>query len=580
MLSIIKKLKKFRFRDLTIRQQIITLIAVCSIIVYTVIVYLFVNFQVIVTEKSEEFFAQTSILIQENIKANYNTNKAFAESDLRFLELSHYYDYFNNSNEEISQIFENSLNDTVLQRIDLIGMAVFDYQGQVLSDSFMKEHSELSNMIIDNFLEQKNTDTYVSNIYFHDNIGSYYYRISPVLTADKSEVAAHIISIYSMDTVFSSLNSTAGTNVLLLRQSGKIIYCSNFDIIDSYANLSSNNKVITLNRKKYYKFSEEMFEEIELIMLVPKADLESDVRRMYPVSAIIFVFGILQLVIAGYIILNSITTPVNSIIKQLDNLSLRASEYSFIKTNRRNEIGIISEHINDMLREVQRSNASLIDVQKNLYEGQIAVKEAELSSLYSQINPHFLYNTLECIRSISLSYGASEIEKISVAMSKIFRYSIKSPDIVTISEELDSISSYMSIMDIRFPDYYKFYIDVASEVKHCAYLKMTLQPIVENCFKHGFVGKKKKGTLRISITLEDNTVITKITDNGVGIEAKKLAELNKYIMSDGQSSNEHIGIFNINKRLRLNWGSEYGLIVKSVAGSYTTVIIKTPFINN
>lgn len=567
-----KIIEKLTLKNFTIRKQIIILIASVSIIMYLMLVYLFANFQVIINKKTNYNFEQSKVLIKANINTILDTNKNLAESDSKFLELSHYISTLN-INKEIKKIYENSLNSIVSQRKELTGIAIVGDDGTIVMDDFMKRHSNILEKIINQTDDMTSDKIHNSNIFNDIEEGQYYYSIYPAYT--NGSIVAHIVSVYSMESVFKYLDDAASSNILMLRQNGKIIYSTDKTIGENYEINKDKDKVL-INNIKYINFSDKLFDNIELVMLVPKAILKEDIYGMYPVVTIIFFFSILQLAIVGYIILNSVTKPVNNIIDQLDYVDIM-EDNTKIETDTHNEVGIIAKHINEMITETQNSNKKLREAQKNLYESEISAKEAELSSLYSQINPHFLYNTLECIRSIALTYEANEIEEIAVAMSRVFRYSIKSPNIVRIEDELNAVKAYITIMNIRFPNYYQFEFEITPEVKECNCLKMTLQPIVENSFKHGFTGKRKKGKLSINMKIQDNDIITKITDNGVGIEKDKLAKINMLLKNEDVDTNEHIGIYNINKRIKLEWGERFGLSIESEIDSYTSVIIKTPW---
>jgi two-component system sensor histidine kinase YesM len=220
-------------------------------------------------------------------------------------------------------------------------------------------------------------------------------------------------------------------------------------------------------------------------------------------------------------------------------------------------------------------------MQTQIYETKISRHKAELSALQSQINPHFLYNTLECIRSIGAVYESQEIMDISIAMADIFRYSIKSNRFVKVKEEIEIIESYLKIMKLRFPKRINYEIDIKNQIKNKKIIKMLLQPIVENAFYHGLESKTDGGKILIKAEIKDEDIIFLISDNGKGIKEEKLNllnnSLNRVLKIEIEDFKKHgIGILNINKRIKLNYGEEYGLKLDSKIDQGTEVEIIIP----
>ena len=206
-----------------------------------------------------------------------------------------------------------------------------------------------------------------------------------------------------------------------------------------------------------------------------------------------------------------------------------------------------------------------------------AQKEAEMIAYRSQINPHFFFNTLECIRSMAQYYSVSSIEETVTAMSKLFQYSLYSSPIVTFSQELDMLEQYFLITSVRFPGCYKLNKKIVQETLSFPVPSMIIQPLVENSIKHAFKKSSKKGENIIFIQSEineRNQLIISITDNGCGLTEKELARLNiwKRLPEDRHTAKDSIGIQNIFKRIKLF--SEHNHInFYSHFGHYTKVVL-------
>ena len=220
---------------------------------------------------------------------------------------------------------------------------------------------------------------------------------------------------------------------------------------------------------------------------------------------------------------------------------------------------------------------------------QIFDKQTELTALQSQINPHFLYNTLECIRGQALLDDNIEIAKMVEALSSFFRYSIsKKGNLVTLRDELANIENYMLIQRYRFNNRFSME-SIIDEEDEAAYdflvPRLIIQPVIENAIFHGLEERMEDGIVSIEVIVTDLDMIITISDNGKGIDCEELEELNNRInandmeLDDKNKSNQintGIALPNINRRIRLLFGKEYGVNVYSTLGKGTDVEIIIP----
>lgn len=222
---------------------------------------------------------------------------------------------------------------------------------------------------------------------------------------------------------------------------------------------------------------------------------------------------------------------------------------------------------------------------KDDVERELLNKQINVATLQGQMNPHFLYNVLECIRGQAMLYGVPEIADTTEALSKFFRYSINTKsNIVTIREELENVKNYIKIQQFRFKNRISLDINMerqAEEALSGMIPKLSLQPIVENSIEHGFAQKSEDNEIQITIVCTKKHVNIKISDNGCGMSFQKLKELKDRIYANefpGESSSTHNGIalYNVNRRLQLYFGEEYGLNVSSVENLGTDFEINIP----
>ena len=241
----------------------------------------------------------------------------------------------------------------------------------------------------------------------------------------------------------------------------------------------------------------------------------------------------------------------------------------------RDEIAEIDHDFNNMIVRLHKL------INEN-YVQNIERKEAELRALRFQINPHFLYNTLELINSMASVYGCDDIGKISQNLGQMFRYNMSGSDsdFATLREEIEHIQNYTSIEKVRFEDKIKVKIEVSQDLLECRVPRFILQPLVENAFRHGF-RDKTDGCVVIHAERKDSYLCILVQDNGQGIAKERLDDINRSIHSQetgiaSARTDTGIGLYNINRRIQLCCGEAYGIQMKSQEGKGTEVWIRLP----
>lgn len=252
-----------------------------------------------------------------------------------------------------------------------------------------------------------------------------------------------------------------------------------------------------------------------------------------------------------------------------------------IKLNHRTYIEL-EDLINVYNLMIQKLNEG---IQKEyLYD--LRQKEMQIKVLNYQINPHFLYNSMNLISSLAILNHIPAISQISIAMSDMFRYSISNRQFVTIEDELDNLKRYILIQTLRFPEKFLIRYDIEDHILSNSCVKLLLQPIVENCFKHAFRFRsvdKKKYLVTITIRRKNNIILISVTDNGCGMEENRLQKLNQYLSDSEQhtpSADLGLGLWNVSKRIAAYYGSQYGICISSRESFYTTVSLTIPYIES
>lgn len=244
------------------------------------------------------------------------------------------------------------------------------------------------------------------------------------------------------------------------------------------------------------------------------------------------------------------------------------------------EIGELYQELEQMMKDIQELMGRVVEEKVQKEKLHTRQKEVEFKMLASQINPHFLYNTLETIRMKAVVNHQSEIEELVKMLAKIMRYNIQVSDkMVPLKSELQMVEYYLKIQNYRFGDRIESEIRVDNNVRlDTPVMPLVMQPFVENAFIHGLEAKSSGGKLSIHVAAREEEGIIKIiiSDNGVGMDYYRLGQVRK-AMREENGDRLHIGIYNVNQRLCIQYGSEYGVQIESRPNQGTTVTICFPF---
>lgn len=257
----------------------------------------------------------------------------------------------------------------------------------------------------------------------------------------------------------------------------------------------------------------------------------------------------------------------------------KASEGNFEleeKLGGNDEISQLYDYLSVMIWRIQRLLAQVYQEKIHAERLKTSQKDAEFKMLTSQINPHFLYNTLETIRMKARINKQYEIEELVKMLGKILRSSIQagSKD-MTIREEVELAEYYLKIQQYRFGERIQYQIYVEEGTEKQKILPLLIQPLVENCIIHGLEGSEDVGHIDICVKRSGQNVVITVTDDGAGICGEKIAEIRRELAGN-RTKGEHIGICNVNQRVRLRYGEKYGVTVESICGEYTRVEITLP----
>lgn len=306
--------------------------------------------------------------------------------------------------------------------------------------------------------------------------------------------------------------------------------------------------------------------ELILVLLQPKAFTAGVLRTIYTLAFLMGLLCFLLCLLCAWILSRHLTDPIsrlNSAMGQVEqgNYDVR------IRNERRDELGTLSDAFNRMTQKYHSNLESSVQRQRELNETQIRMMQA-------QLNPHFLYNTLDSMKWMGLTHGAPEIASLATDLASILRTSISQEELIPLEQELDLIDRYLDIQYIRFQDSFACEIEVAEQFQHCMVPKMTLQPLVENAIVHG-VADMEEGYIKLWAEQDGTDLLLHVRDNGAGIPADVLERLNS---PDKQIPGGHLGLYNADKIIGLHFGPGYGLTAESTPGKGSTVTLRLPMI--
>lgn len=313
------------------------------------------------------------------------------------------------------------------------------------------------------------------------------------------------------------------------------------------------------------------------IGIIPVDELNRGVALIRSVTILLGVICLTLGIFVAVFIAKEISNPI----RRLQQLMKEAEKGNFsVKADvgSEDEIGQVSRSFNCMIDRIK-------ELINTVYESQLMRKEAELAALQSQINPHFLYNTLEVIRGIALANKVMSIVDISKSLAMLFRYSIsRDGEFVTLREEINYVRNYLKIQKFRYGDKFDIVYNIDEDILKCCCIRLLLQPLVENAIYHGLEKKTEKGVIEIFGIKNESDIYLRVIDDGIGMTKEQAADLNEILGKNeggifgNKQFNRGIGILNVNARIKLHYGEQYGLRVGSQPDFGTVVEISIPVV--
>jgi two-component system sensor histidine kinase YesM len=303
---------------------------------------------------------------------------------------------------------------------------------------------------------------------------------------------------------------------------------------------------------------------LSCVFLRPEAFADDAVKSMYSVMIIMAAVSLLLCALVAAYLAGSLTKPLKNLTGAMEEIQ-KGKLDTRIRSPRQDELGRLSGSFNTMARELKDYMEKQVRQQKELNDASIAMMQA-------QLNPHFLYNTLDTMKWVAKANHIPEVATLAAKLAKILRTSISQAQFITLKEELELVACYAEIQKIRLNGKFCFEYQLPEELAGLKIPKLIIQPIVENAVIHG-LDDCEEGHIWIKAWQEEGQLLIEVTDDGCGINEEVMEHLNS---RNREQLSGHIGFCNVDTIIRLHYGEAYGLQVERPAGGGTRVRIAIP----
>ena len=308
-----------------------------------------------------------------------------------------------------------------------------------------------------------------------------------------------------------------------------------------------------------------------IVAITPYSEIIADITNIRNSLILIGAICLLATFLFSLLISAAITRPISRLEKRMEaaeqgNLDVVAENYPS------DEVGLLSMKLDSMLTKIKGLMQEVVIEQE-------AKRKSEMKALQAQINPHFLYNTLDSIVWMAETNN-SEVVVMTEALARLFRITLsRGEDQITLEQELEHVRNYLIIQSLRYTNKFDYQITADENLLQIKVLKLILQPLVENSIYHGIKNKRQKGHIHITAESFDGRLLIEVSDDGIGMSPEKAASLLSSPVSGGKERLSGIGVRNVHERIQLYYGPEYGLQFESSPGLGTTVRIWLPLVN-
>ena len=482
------------------------------------------------------------------------------------------YDYFTMDpvarvmvSEDLSEIFSN----TVLLESDIAGIYLYDTSlNQIAAMGKAADNPD--------FVQSLKKQMEFGDIFYLNQAGVPFYTVYfPVYDLNNRQygiqtgMCVMMMRTDNLSGLLEDSQATENTQVFLLDGNNQIIASRGNNGLEEL-----DRSMMRSTDEFYVKVRSVRMDGWKVVSRIPESEMNSstDGGKKFVTTAYVLAFALLILLV--WFCYKRFVGPLHQVDLFIQRIVDRPEER--MEISREDEIGTVVHSLNHMLDARQKMNQEIQESQRRMYEAEIAKKQLQVLAYRNQINPHFLYNTFECICSMALYYEVDDIAEITMALSKVFRFAVKGENIVSVEEEVSYIREYAKIIDYRFMGKIDVDIEMEDAVKEKRVIKLMLQPLVENAVFHGLEQKLEDGEVNVSIHMHgEDHIMFVVEDNGCGIEPARLVWMRDNLDSR-PTGQKGIGVANIYQRLKLFYGDDVVFQIESRLGEGTRITIIIP----
>lgn len=586
-----QQILNFKFRSIFISNfLIITLLFIIPLIVINIIVFQYSTNYVM---KEINTFNTNSLLRLRDYSDNILEESNRVAALIVNMDKVKYFIPKNNSEIDVYQSsysIQDSLQPFVLVQNYLHSIYVFSELNETIISSW--DFGSINNFNdmtwYESYQARKNDeDNWIISRNYKNIYPDMLSLIKPISTTEGRILGAVIINIDSkvLGDMTRIIDNSFSESLSIIDNDGIVLYNNNLDTIGKkLTSLSDYSDFDYLNNKKTssYTFNDEnqvitvvdsRFGPYKYVLAMPLDSFEDEFSKMRTYFVFFVIISFLLSAFAAFIISIRTYEPLRNIMSIIDD-----SEGMQILAKGNDNQDSINETkyiINSILKTTKINN----EMEKELSYKLSLLNKAQTAALQYQINPHFLINTLDTINwtAIGLTNSENKVSAMVASLADLFRLSLDAKDhLISIEQELEYVKKYLFLLEFRYPDKFNVIWDIKEDVLAYKIVKMSVQPLVENAVYHGIKPKRQKGHLTIRCFLHGNNICVEVEDDGVGLSEKKIDEIKSSLSEDYTIEVEHIGLRNINQRVKLIFGEEFGIAIKSTQNQGSVVSITFP----
>lgn len=613
LLGFVDILSESIFRRIRIKQRLLVMFILLSILPLIIIGLVSIQLS---TKAIEENISNYSIQLLTQVAHNItNETKKLEDLSMEFMvsyEMRVFDDSIREKNEfnrlnalkQMETFFENKLSGYE----DIASIAFYPYEYDILAKTEVlinrsnnDKKSIFEGIINTNgspvwiYMKNRENDFGVDTTYEFSGHDSLRVQTPVLFRKISSMYDAKVLGVVHiapkkevLQKICSNVDIGKEGKVLLLDSGNKVISAQHPQLLDNVIYDEIDKKLKVQSNNNGYFFADlsgtrmlvcySVLEETgwKVLSMIPFENLTKRINQITIFVIMLMAICILVALLISYMVTRSVCLPINRINETAEFLG-KGDFSKKLDIKYKDEMTSFSREFNKMSDDMQ----NLIS---EVYLTKIQKVDSDFKALQAQINPHFLYNTLESINSLALIKKEWEISEMIRGLASVFRYSIKKDEnSITLKDELEHVRLYILLQALRYEDKIKIEFKIDEDLLHVGVIKFLLQPLVENAIIHGIEKMNRKGLIQIEAYRNEDQLIIVVSDNGKGMDADKLGEFNKRLESIKRGTDElrqgsdSIGLINIHSRIRLYFGEKYGLSIESAIDIGTSIFINLPF---